>query len=107
MRIPTHEEIALAAHQIWEAAGCPPDRDTEFWLEAETRLLELLPEDEHSAASVLTAPVFSESYRDRAIADAATEQRHEARSPIVAHKSAPKAKPPESGKPLWNQPHSR
>ena len=33
-------------------------------------------------------------------------QKREARAPIVPHTSAPHAKPPETGKPLWNKPHS-
>jgi hypothetical protein len=33
-----HEQIALLAHQLWEEAGGPTDRDLEFWLKAEVEL---------------------------------------------------------------------
>ncbi len=33
-------------------------------------------------------------------------QKREARAPIVPHTNAPHVKPPETGKPLWNKPHS-
>ena len=33
-------------------------------------------------------------------------QKKEARAPKVPHTNAPHAKPPESGKPIWDKPHS-
>ena len=33
-------------------------------------------------------------------------QKHDARAPQIPHHTGPTAKPPESGKPLWNKPHS-
>jgi hypothetical protein len=30
--------IRVAAYLLWEAAGCPPDRDWEFWFAAERSL---------------------------------------------------------------------
>ena len=35
---PTHEQIACAARELWEAAGRPAGRDVEFWTTAELRL---------------------------------------------------------------------
>jgi quinol monooxygenase YgiN len=35
---PTREEIAAAAHTLWEKRGCPYSQDEEIWLEAESRL---------------------------------------------------------------------
>jgi hypothetical protein len=35
---PTEEQIRIRAHELWEQAGKPEDRDDEFWLLAETDL---------------------------------------------------------------------
>jgi hypothetical protein len=35
---PTHDEIAVAAYGLWEAAGKPSGRDEEFWLVAKDKL---------------------------------------------------------------------
>ena len=40
MAKPTDEQIRQRAHQLWEQAGCPDDRDEEFWHEAERELSE-------------------------------------------------------------------
>ena len=32
------EAIRARARELWEAGGCPPDRDLEFWLKAEEEL---------------------------------------------------------------------
>jgi hypothetical protein len=37
-RAPTHEEIALLAHELFVRSGCEPGRELEFWLEAERQL---------------------------------------------------------------------
>jgi hypothetical protein len=34
------------------------------------------------------------------------QQKKEARAPKLPVKGAPKPKPPETGKPLWDKPHS-
>ena len=34
------EAIMARARELWEASGCPPDRDLEFWLRAEEELQE-------------------------------------------------------------------
>jgi hypothetical protein len=91
MKNPTHEEVAHSAHQIWQDSGCPEGRDVEHWLEAESCLAT-------SQTATTTATAATE---------AVVEQRHEARAPIKARKSAPKTKPAETGKPLWSQPHSQ
>ena len=39
-RFPTHDEIALRAHQLYEQSGYQSGRDAEFWLEAERQLRE-------------------------------------------------------------------
>ncbi len=40
------------------------------------------------------------------VAAKADQQKTEARAPKLPKKKAPKAAPPESGKPLWSKPHS-
>lgn len=107
MKTPTHDEVAHGAHQIWQDSGCTDGRDVENWLEAEHLLATELKPASVPTAAPEAAPVFNESFRERAAVDAAVEQRHVARAPITSRKSAPKAKPSETGKPLWQQPHSR
>jgi hypothetical protein len=36
----THEAIAVRAHELYEQSGYQPDREVEFWLEAERQLRE-------------------------------------------------------------------
>ena len=36
----SEEAIRTRARELWEASGCPPDRDLEFWLKAEEELQE-------------------------------------------------------------------
>lgn len=103
----SHDIVAQRAYHIWQESGCPSGRDEEIWYEAE-RALGTGP----SVASGTPSPdgehkaVLGESHSAHAVAESAAQQRKEARAPITAHKSAPKAKPPETGKPLWSQPHS-
>jgi len=112
MTTPTHDEISLEAQQLWQNSGCPADRDTEIWLKAERKL------KDEPAANTFTArasaEAASESEVENLLAPAQTEQKsiqaamqkEEARAPQVPHHTGPKAKPPETGKPLWNRPHS-
>jgi hypothetical protein len=34
----TKQAIIARAREIWEQNGCPPDRDLEFWLQAESEI---------------------------------------------------------------------
>jgi hypothetical protein len=34
---PTEEQIPIRAHEFWEQAGKPEDRDDEFWLRRKKR----------------------------------------------------------------------
>jgi hypothetical protein len=34
---PTEEQIRIRAHELWEQAGKPEDRDDEFWLRRKKR----------------------------------------------------------------------
>ena len=42
LRLPSHDEIAARARQLFEASGHAGGRDAEFWLEAERQLSEEL-----------------------------------------------------------------
>ena len=42
---PTPEQIRQRAYDLWEAAGCPEDREQEFWHEAERELQNSDPGD--------------------------------------------------------------
>lgn len=37
--IDIESEIRIEAYFLWLNAGCPPDRQIEFWLEAERKIL--------------------------------------------------------------------
>jgi hypothetical protein len=47
---PTEEQIRIRAHELWEQAGKPEDRDDEFWLLAEKDLRE---KPEHSKSTIV------------------------------------------------------
>lgn len=103
---------------IWQDRGCPEGIDTEIWLEAERQL---------AWDSALAKRSGPDSIADRARAETAAEsmveyhispampeqeaikaaQVKEARAPKTPKAPAPKAKPAETGKPLWDRPHSR
>ena len=55
-----------------------------------------------------TTPKNNEKNRDPdEVAAKAAAQKNAARAPQTPHgKEAPKPKPPESGKPVWDTPHS-
>ena len=38
-----HQRVTEQAHQLWDKAGRPQGRDLEFWLQAETEVLEARP----------------------------------------------------------------
>jgi hypothetical protein len=40
----TKQEISKRAHELWEQSGHPPDRDLEFWLQAEAEIRNRTPE---------------------------------------------------------------
>jgi hypothetical protein len=111
MNKPTHEEISQRAHKIWQDTGstfggnCDADA---HWLEAE-RQLDADSAKSHSHPAVAehaAAHPLSESRSTLAVAERTAQQRKESRKPKVPTHTGPKLAPPESGKPLWNQPHS-
>ena len=128
---PTQEEVAQRARKIWQDYGCPSGRDTEIWFEAE-RQLGAGSSDSEKSDSLEKRQTVSESrgaasLAERERGDAASEsmvenlispavstndavkaalQKKEARGPRAPTKTAPKSKPAETGKPLWDKPHS-
>ena len=103
----SHQTVALCAYQIWQDYGGPSGCDDAIWFEAERKLTAGAGISEVAAAPhASTSPTLGESHSAHAEAEAAAQQRRDARAPITPHIIAPKTKPTESGKPLWNQPHS-
>ena len=113
MKTPSHDAVAQRARQIWQKYGSPSGRDTEIWLEAE-RELTADSARPGSTTERLKSETAAESMVENHISPAIPEedaikaalQKREARAPILPHNTAPKPKPPESGKPLWDKPHS-
>ena len=117
---PTHEDVARRAYEYWQQQGSPDGRDQEIWFEAErqlateaTALKSSLPEwhsdhpQREEAAASAAAPSAHDAVHPMAQSKVAQQQKKEARQPQLPAKTAPKAMPPESGKPLWDRPHSR
>ena len=112
MTKPTHDEIARQAQEFWQDRGCPTGCDLAIWLEAEQALTNGLPADTFAARA--SAETAAESNVEYHLSPAQTEQKSiqaamqkdAARAPQEPHHTGPKGKPPETGKPLWNQPHS-
>ncbi len=130
---PTHEEITQRAQEIWQRYGNPGGRDTEIWLEAERQLTESTENSSQEDSSHYESPrTTSESkgavkLADRIKSETAAEsivehhispavsddaavkaalQKKDARAPKTPTKTAPKSQPAETGKPLWDKPHS-
>lgn len=107
----THDDIAQEAQLLWRERGCPEGRDTEIWLEAERRMCSGRKADSFTARA--KAETAAESVVEYHLSPAVSEQeaiqaalqKQEARAPQVPHHVGPKAKPPETGKPLWTRPH--
>lgn len=123
----THEEITHRAKQIWSSRGSPSGCDTEIWCEAERQLTIVSPEAEEtgsvkshpSPGSPGRNPIETEAAAGHlhgsaapapspdATAAKAAIQKSASRAPQYQHGSnAWKPAPPESGKPLWDKPHS-
>jgi hypothetical protein len=132
MNTPSHEEVAQRARQLWHSYGEPTDRDTEIWLEAERQLSAGTSGAASDLASQANSRTISESKGASGLADRLNtetasaagithqspapmpqqqegkvdQQKKQGRAPKVAVKTSIKAPPPETGKPLWNKPHS-
>jgi len=114
MNPPTHEDVQQRAKNLWSAAGGPAGRDMEFWLAAEQELSDTAGRGaafsdemkrETSPMTDAAEPATAAPMPSQAVLAAAL-QKQQARAPIVPHKTGLKAKPPETGKPLWDKPHS-
>lgn len=106
---PTHEEVAQRAHTIWKTRGSPSGCDTAIWFEAEQQLTASPSKPTpaspaHPDAHPPTHPVPAPSPGEAAAK--ALQQKNAARAPHLPGKNAPKPAPPESGKPIWDKPHS-
>lgn len=127
---PSHEQISQRAQELWRQRGSPEGQDNEIWLEAERQLS--TPAQENNVPSKTQGRGNGNSQGDASAADPSTgnrdssgpfataaapttpaaasakitQQKKEARAPKVPSKTAPKLTPPESGKPLWDKPHS-
>lgn len=127
---PSHESVTQRAQQIWHDRGCPGGQDTEIWLEAERQLA--MTASAHNtpsssegrgngnsqsglgATDPKVAPPTHERPSDASAGHPtpgeasalSAQQKKNARGPKQPAKTAPKAKPPESGKPIWDKPHS-
>jgi hypothetical protein len=134
--LPTHEAITRRAQKIWNIRGNPIGLDTAIWIEAERQLTDASRESPGpgptespvlpglsgqglAAAKDATAhgeakqpaPHLSESAAAapdpiEITAKAATQKKSAKAPRLPTHQNAPKQAPTESGKPLWNQPHS-
>jgi len=108
----THDDIARHARQLWQDRGRPEGQDQELWLEAERQLKN---GGEEAFAERAKAETAAESMVEHQITPAIPEkeaiqaalQKKQARAPQVPAQEAPKAKPAETGKPVWTGPHSR
>ena len=129
---PTHEEISHRAREIWQQSGSPDGRDTDIWLAAERQLMAGSEEPDSSSATYESPRTTSESrgavkLSDRIKSKTAGEslvehhlspappdesatkaalQKKQAREPKYPARTNPKAPPAETGKPLWDRPHS-
>lgn len=112
MTVLYHDTIALQAWQLWQNRGCPDGCDVAIWLEAEQSLRDGPAAEIFSAYAYTNTTLESEGEHnlspdltDQQSIQAAI-QRDVARAPQVPHHTGLKAKPPETGKPLWSRPHS-
>ena len=128
MNTPSHEEVSNRAYELWENYGRPDGRDVEIWFEAERELTQAAKTGTSEPAMPDRAPANLDDQGSRApsepqasapaeghhppvenaaeLAAKAALQKKAARAPKVAVKTAVKAPPAETGKPLWSQPHS-
>lgn len=109
---PTHDEISRRAYQLWHEYGSPTDRDLEIWLNAERQLTAkaaaadpVAAAQSETAAESLVEYHISPAIPDQEAIQAAL-QKQTARAPQIAHHTGPHAKPPVTGKPLHDRPHS-
>lgn len=128
MSLPSHDEISKRAFQLWHEYGSPNGRETEIWRTAERQLTAKAAAAHAPEAQSPAVESKSETQREQAATAAAAQrmgdehpltpaepdhnallhdrQKHEARAPQLPQHTGPHAKPAESGKPVWNKPHS-
>lgn len=106
MNTPTHQAITKRAQQLWKDYGSPGDRDQEIWLEAEKQIAVGSSETQTGAIVAPAKTTLGESQSQAAIAEKAAQQKKEAGAPILPTKDSPREPTPETGKPLYDRPHS-
>jgi SMC interacting uncharacterized protein involved in chromosome segregation len=111
--MPSHDEIAQRAQQLWNERGRPHGQDDAIWLEAEKQLA-----GKSESKSALMERVKSETAAESVVenhlpatmpdedAIKAALQKQTARAPQTPHHTGPKNKPAPPGKPLYDKPHS-
>ena len=122
---PTHAAIAQRAQEIWNLRGSPDGHDSAIWHEAESQLRVVTPESQPPTAAVAQGQTAVKSSTEPVVAPAASShlsviapdpdeiaakaalQKQSARAPRLPRvKNAPHPAAPESGKPIWDKPHS-
>ncbi len=106
MNTPTHQEITQRAHQLWEEAGQPVGRDLDIWLEAERQAAAGLTRVHATGLTSPQHPLTDSPPDPAAVRDLEARQKRDARAPRQAATHGHRAAPPESGKPLYDRPHS-
>ncbi len=66
IHLPTHDEIAQCARELWTESGKPTDRDDAIWFEAERRLVEARRTPAKRTATSTPAPTRSRAVHGRA-----------------------------------------
>ena len=58
-----HQAIAAVAHELWDKDGRQPDRDLDYWLEAERQVLSKQKHDAVTATAATTKGFTSDAKR--------------------------------------------
>ena len=119
---PTHDEIALRAHQLWKDRGSHHGEDVGLWFEAERQLnaaAALAADENHGHAPDMHVHAANNGQaRPADQAEHSSPESNKARAQSDQHKVTPPArrrsristgpapKPPVSGKPIFPKPHS-
>jgi hypothetical protein len=128
MNPPTYDEISRRAYEIWQTRGSPHGQDTDHWLEAERQLN--APVGAHNSPSATHGRGNGNSQSSGLAADPKAadltsghdhrhvltpdevaakneQQKREARAPHTGGENGHPIPAPQSGKPIWDKPHSR
>ena len=128
--LPTHEAVSQLAHELWQARGRPVGCDNEIWLEAEQQILAATfvtrnapsatqgrgngnSQSSATAADPKAADLAPGHSSGQAgpspgeVSAKSLQQKKAARAPQLPDaRTAHPPTPPQSGKPIWDKPHS-